>query len=209
MQTEFLEIRSNNPDRRVLDKTVTILKKGGLVIYPTDTVYSLGCDINNLKAMEKLAKFKKISLRKARFSIVCNDLSHLSEFTKQIDRSTYKILKRAFPGAYTFILEASKSLPSAYKGHKTVGIRVPNHSIPQEIVGALNSPIVSTSIHNEEDEIMDYITDPHMIFERYDGKVDLILGAEQGNLSPSTVIDLSTSPYEIIRQGAGSLSILE
>lgn len=199
-----LEIHPDNPNTRTIAQAIKVLKKGGLLIYPTDTVYSIGCDINNYKAMEKLAKLKGIKLNKAKFSIVCNDLSHLSGFTKQIERSTFKELKNLFPGPYTIILGASKSLPLAYKDHKTVGIRVPDHAVPQAIVEALGNPIVSTSIYSDDETTyLEYIDNPDLIWDKYKNQIDLFLDAGVGGQIPSTVIDYSDGEAILLREGKG------
>ena len=154
---EFIKIYNENPNPKAIDKIVAVLKKGGLVIYPTDTVYGLGCDIHNIKALEKIALLKGVKIEKATFSFICNNLSHLSDYVKQIDSSTFKILKRALPGPYTFILPGSKNLPKVFKKKKTVGIRIPDNNITQSIVNVLGNPIVSTSIR-DDDEILEYTT---------------------------------------------------
>lgn len=204
---QFIKIYNENPNPKEIDKVVSILRKGGLIIYPTDTVYGLGCDITNAKALEKIARIKNVKLAKANFSFICNDLSHLSDYIKQIDTPTYKILKRALPGAYTFILAGNNSLPKAFKNKKTVGIRVPDNNIAREIVKQLGNPIVSTSIH-DEDDVIEYTTDPELIFEKWQNKVDLVIDGGYGDNHASTVIDLSQGELEIIRKGKGSLDIL-
>lgn len=202
---EFIKIYNDNPDPRAIDKVAAVLKKGGLVIYPTDTVYGLGCDIHNNKALEKIALLKGIKIEKATFSFICNNLSHLSDYVKQIDSSTFKILKRALPGPYTFILPGSKSLPKVFKKKKTVGIRIPDNTITQSIVKVLGNPIVSTSIR-DEDEILEYTTDPELIFEKWGKFVDLVIDGGYGGNSASTVIDLTNEPI-IVREGKGSIDI--
>ncbi len=204
---EFIKIYSENPNEKEIDKVVKVLRNGGLIIYPTDTVYGLGCDITNTKALEKVAKIKGIKLEKANFSFVCNDLSHLSDYVKQIDTATYKILKRALPGPYTFVLPGSNTLPKVFKKRKTVGIRVPDNSIARTIVAALGNPIVSTSIH-DEDDILEYTTDPELIFEKWQNRVDLVIDGGYGDNYASTVIDLTGNYPVIIREGKGSLDIL-
>tara|TARA_R110002049_G_scaffold309289_1_gene520227 strand:- start:13733 stop:14353 length:621 start_codon:yes stop_codon:yes gene_type:complete len=203
---EFFRIYEENPNPKEIDKVVAILKKGGLIIYPTDTVYGLGCDITNMKALEQVARIKQVKLEKANFSFVCHDLSNLSDYVKQIDTSVFKILKRALPGPYTFILPGSKSLPNPFKKKKTVGIRVPANNIALEIVKKLGNPIISTSIH-DEDEVLEYTTDPELILEKWDNLVDAVIDGGYGDNEPSTVIDLSESEPVIIRQGKGSLEI--
>ena len=204
---QFIKIYDENPNPKEIDKAVSILRKGGLVIYPTDTVYGLGCDITNTKALERIARLKNIKLAKANFSFICNDLSHLSDYVKQINTATYKILKRALPGAYTFILPGNNNLPKAFKNKKTVGIRVPDNNIIREIVQQLGNPIVSTSIR-DDDDVIEYTTDPELIFEKWKDKVDLVIDGGYGDNTPSTVIDLSDEEIEIIREGKGSLDIL-
>lgn len=203
---QFIKIYPENPNPKEIKKVVDVLKAGGLVIYPTDTVYGLGCDITNTKALEKIARIKGVKLEKANFSFICQDLSNLSDYVKQIDTATFKILKRALPGAYTFILPGSKSLPNAFKKRKTVGIRVPDNSIILNLVEALGNPIVSTSIR-DEDEILEYTTDPELIFEKWNKLVDVVIDGGYGDNEASTVIDLSQNPPEVIREGKGSLEI--
>ncbi len=204
---KFIKIYNENPNPKEIDKVVAILRKGGLIIYPTDTVYGLGCDITNTKGLERIARIKNVKLAKANFSFICNDLSHLSDYVKQIDTPTYKILKRALPGAYTFILPGNNKLPKAFKNKKTVGIRVPDNSIAREIVKVLGNPIVSTSIY-DEDDVIEYTTDPELIFEKWQNLVDIVIDGGYGDNQPSTVIDLSTDEIEIVREGKGSLDII-
>jgi len=203
----FVKVYDENPNISVINKVVEVLKKGGLIIYPTDTVYGLGCDITNAKAVEKIARIKGIKVDKSNFSFICNDLSHLSDYVKQIDTPTYKLLKRALPGPYTFILPGSKSLPKVFKKKKTVGIRIPNNNIVRAIVEALGNPIISTSIR-DEDDVIEYTTDPELIFEKWKHLVDGVIdGGFGGNLA-STIIDLTDSLPKIIRDGKGATDIL-
>ena len=204
---EIIKVYNQNPNSKAIEKIVKVLKKGGLIIYPTDTVYGLGCDISNNKALEKIARIKGIKLDKANFSFVCNDLSHLSDYVKQLDQPTFKLLKRALPGPYTFILEGNNNLPKVFKKKKTVGIRVPDNNIARAIVEALGNPIISTSI-KDEDEVIEYTTDPELIHEKWNNKVDLVVDGGYGDNQASTVIDLSKGEAEIIRKGKGSLEIL-
>lgn len=201
---KILKIYPENPQENLIDEVVKTLRNGGLIIYPSDTVYALGCDINNLKAMEKLAHLKKVKLDKAQFSIICNDLSHLSAFTRPIETSVFRILKNSIPGPFTWILEANKNLPIAYKGAKTVGIRVPDHTVPQLIVEKLGNPIASTSI-KDEDEVIEYTTDPDLIAEKYDHLVDIVIDSGYGDNVASTIVDLTSGEPEIIREGKGVL----
>ena len=203
----FVKVYDQNPNATEINKIVGILKKGGLIIYPTDTVYGLGCDITNAKAVEKIARIKGIKVDKSNFSFICNDLSHLSDYVKQIDTPTYKLLKRALPGPYTFILPGSKSLPKVFKKKKTVGIRIPNNNIVRAIVKALGNPIISTSIH-DEDDVIEYTSDPELIFEKWEHLVDGVIdGGFGGNLA-STIIDLTDAVPKIIREGKGTTDIL-
>ena len=203
---EFIKIYEENPNPKEIEKVIRVLKNGGLIIYPTDTVYGLGCDITNNKALERIAKIKGVKIEKANLSFICHDLSNLSDYVKQIDTSTFKVLKRALPGPYTFILPGSKTLPNVFKKKKTVGIRVPNNNIALEIVKQLGNPIISTSIH-DEDEILEYTTDPELILEKWGNLVDLVIDGGYGDNEASTVIDFSGDEPEIIREGKGSLEI--
>jgi tRNA threonylcarbamoyl adenosine modification protein (Sua5/YciO/YrdC/YwlC family) len=205
--SQFLRIYNENPNPKEIEKVVSVLRKGGLVIYPTDTVYGLGCDITNSKALEKIARIKGVKLEKANLSFICNDLSHLSDYVRQIDTRTYKILKRALPGPYTFILPGNNNLPKVFKKKVTVGIRVPDNNIVQAIVRELGNPIVSTSIY-DEDELIEYTTDPELIFEKWRNIVDIVIDGGYGDNQPSTVIDLTDDDPIVIREGKGSLDIL-
>lgn len=201
---KILKIHPENPQENLINEVVKVLNNGGIIIYPSDTVYALGCNIFDVRAMEKLAQIKKVKLEKAHFSIICNDLSHLSGFTKAIDTSVFRFLKSKIPGPFTFILEANKSLPLAYKGNKTVGIRVPDHVIPQLIVEKLGHPIASTSI-KDEDEVIEYSTDPELIAEKYDHLVDIVIDSGYGDNVASTIVDLTGGEPEIVRQGKGEV----
>lgn len=203
---QFIKIYEENPNPKEIKKVVEVLKRGGLIIYPTDTVYGIGCDITNTKALERVAKIKGVKLEKANFSFICEDLSNLSDYVKQIDTTTFKILKRALPGPYTFILPGAKSLPNVFKKKKTVGIRVPDNAIALEIVKQLGNPIISTSIR-DEDEIIEYTTDPELIFEKWNNLVDLVIDGGYGDNQASTIIDFSEGEAVIVREGKGSLEI--
>lgn len=203
---EFIKIYPENPNPKEVNRVVEVLRKGGLVIYPTDTVYGLGCDITNTKALEKIARIKGIKLEKANWSFICADLSNLSDYVRQIDTPTFKILKRALPGPYTFILPGNNSLPKAFKKKKTVGIRVPDNTIAMALVAGLGNPIVSTSIH-DEDELLEYTTDPELIYEKWKNLVDIVIDGGYGDNVASTVIDLSDGEPEVLREGKGSLDI--
>jgi tRNA threonylcarbamoyl adenosine modification protein (Sua5/YciO/YrdC/YwlC family) len=204
---EFIKIYEDKPSEAAIAKVVKVLRDGGLVIYPTDTVYGLGCDITNSRALERIAKIKGIKLDKANFSFVCEDLSNLSDYVKQIDTSTFKLLKKALPGAYTFILPGNNNLPKEFKKKNTVGIRVPDNSIALGIVRMLGNPIVSTSIY-DEDAVLEYSTDPELIFEKWHNLVDMVIDGGYGDNQASTVIDLSGYEPVVVREGKGSLDIL-
>lgn len=202
--TEFIKIYENPVDQKAIQKVVDILRKGGLVIYPTDTVYGLGCDIQNKKALEKVARIKGVKLEKGNLSFICSDLKNLSDHVSQIETQTFKILKRNLPGPYTFILPGSSNLPPAFKKKKTVGIRVPNNPIALALVETLGNPIVSTSI-KDEDDVTEYITDPELIFEKWQGLVDAVIDGGYGGSEASTVIDLTGREPLVIREGKGEL----
>jgi tRNA threonylcarbamoyl adenosine modification protein (Sua5/YciO/YrdC/YwlC family) len=204
---QFIKIYPDNPNPAAIKKVVDVLKNGGLIIYPTDTVYGLGCDITNTKALERIAKIKGIKLEKANFSFICYDLSNLSDFVKQIDTSTFKILKKSLPGPYTFILPGNNNLPKEFKKKKTVGIRVPDHQVARDIVKMLGNPIVSTSIY-DEDEVIEYSTDPELIFEKWQNIVDVVIDGGYGDNQASTIIDLSGFEPVVIREGKGEIDFL-
>ncbi len=204
---EFVKIYEDNPNSKEIDRVVAVLRKGGLVIYPTDTVYGLGCDITNTKALERIARIKGIKLAKAQWSFICADLSNLSDYVRQIDTATFKILKRALPGAYTFILPGNNNLPKDFKKKKTVGIRVPDNRIANALVVGLGNPIVSTSIR-DEDELLEYTTDPELIYEKWENLVDLVIDGGYGDNVASTIIDLSDGAPFVVREGKGDPDIL-
>jgi len=202
----LIRIFEENPNPKEVKKVVNIIRNGGLVIYPSDTVYALGCDITNNRALEKVAKLKGVKLAKANFSFVCKDLSNLSDYVKQIDTTTFKLLKRALPGPYTFILPGNNNLPTVFKKKKEVGIRVPDNAITQAIIAELGNPIISTSIY-DEDEVIEYMTDPELIFEKWNTFVDVVVDGGYGDNMASTIIDLTSGDPVLVREGKGSLEI--
>jgi tRNA threonylcarbamoyl adenosine modification protein (Sua5/YciO/YrdC/YwlC family) len=203
---KLIKLYEENPNEKQVQEIVKVLRNGGLVIYPTDTVYGLGCDINNNKALDRVAHIKGVKLEKANFSFVCESLSNLSDYVKQIDSATFKMLKRALPGPYTFILEGNNNLPSVFKKKKTVGIRVPDNNIVRALVRELGNPIISTSIY-DEDEVIEYTTDPELIFEKWENLVDVVIDGGYGGNVASTVIDLTQGEPLLIREGKGNLEI--
>lgn len=206
----FIEINPSNIDSRLIDQAVEVLKKGGIIIFPTDTVYSMGCDLYNKKALQNLASLKGLKLNKANFSIICHDLSNLSEYCKQIDRSTFKLLKQSFPGPFTFILTATNEVPRLFDTNKKeIGIRIPDNKIILKIVEQLGNPVATTSLHNEEDSVQDYFADPYAIYEKYEDndKIDLIIDGGAGNLNASTIVDCTDGNATIVRQGIGIIDL--
>lgn len=199
----LLQIHPDNPADRQIQAAVDILNRGGVIIYPTDTVYGLGCDITKSKAVERIARIKGVRLEKANFSFICHDLSHLSTYTRHINNQTFKLMKKYLPGPFTFILPANNNVPKIFKNKKkTVGIRIPDHNIPLQIVKKLNNPILTSSIH-DVDQLIDYTTDPGLIHENMGLKVELVIDGGYGKNVPSTVIDCTGDIPVILRQGVG------
>ena len=199
----LLKIYPENPNQKDIRQVVDVLKNGGIIIYPTDTVYGLGCDITNAKAVEKIARYKNVKVEKSNFSFICSDLSHLFGFSKPVSNQTFKLLKYYLPGPFTFILNANSNVPKYFKGKKkTVGVRIPDNQIIIDIVRALGNPIMSTSIH-DEDEIIEYSTDPELIHEKFQDIVDLVIDGGFGDNIPSTIVDCTEETPVIIRQGKG------
>jgi tRNA threonylcarbamoyl adenosine modification protein (Sua5/YciO/YrdC/YwlC family) len=203
----LVKIYDENPNEREIMRVVDVLRNGGIIIYPTDTIYGIGCDITNAKAVERVARIKGIEISKSNFSFICSDLSHLSTYTKPIPNHVFKLIRRCLPGPFTFILEANNQVPKYFKGKKkTVGIRVPDNTIIQAIVRELGNPILSTSV-KDEDAIVEYTTDPELIEEKFEKLVDLVIDGGFGGNIPSTVIDCTTGEPEIIRQGKGEIEL--
>jgi tRNA threonylcarbamoyl adenosine modification protein (Sua5/YciO/YrdC/YwlC family) len=206
MPAEFIKIYPQNPDERRIRQVVDCLKKGGLVIYPTDTVYGLGCDIYNSRAVEKIARIKGIKPQKNDFSFICYDLSHISDYAR-VGNAAFKIMKRVLPGPYTFILDATSNVPKLLNTNKkTVGIRVPGNLIPRLIVKELGNPIVTTSI-KDDDEIVEYSTDPELIYEKFQHQVDMVIDGGYGGNVASTIVKADSDNFEIIREGLGDISV--
>jgi len=203
----LLKIHPDNPDPRKVKLAEECLRDGGVIVYPTDTVYSFGCSILKHKAIERIARLKNLKTEKANFSIVCQDLSHLSEYSKAVDNRTYKMMRKAFPGPYTFILNASSQVPRIFKARKkTIGIRIPDNNIARTLVDHLGCPIIASSVH-DEDEILEYTTDPGLIHEKYEKLVDLVIDGGFGNLQASTIFDCTGSEPKLIREGIGEIDI--
>ncbi len=201
----LLKIHPATPSAMQIQKAVKVLREGGVIIYPTDSVYGIGCDINNKKAVERVAQLKGIKVEKANFSFICYDLSDLSVYCKHIETSLFKLMKKNLPGPFTFILKASNYVPRLFENcRKAIGIRVPNNNIVREIVKELGNPIITTSL-KDVDDIQEYLTDPELIWERYKDSVDLIIDGGYGNIEASTVIDCTGMEIEIVRQGIGIL----
>lgn len=201
----LIRLYNENPNPKEIRKVVDVLKNGGVIVYPTDTVYGLGCDITNQKAVEKVARLKGVKIEKNNFSFMCSDFSHLSAYTKPIPNNIFKIIRKNLPGAFTFILNANNNVPKYFKGKKkTVGIRIPDNNIIREIIKELGNPIVSTSIH-DDDKILEYTTDPELIHEKYANIADMVIDGGYGELVPSTIVDCTSDEPVIIREGKGVL----
>jgi tRNA threonylcarbamoyl adenosine modification protein (Sua5/YciO/YrdC/YwlC family) len=208
MAAEFIRLYEQNPDPKRIRQIVEVLRNGGVIIYPTDTVYGMGCDITNQRAVERICKIKGINPKKHNFSFVCADLSNIAQYTRVITKPVFKMMKKGLPGPFTFILEASSVVPKIlHSNKKTVGIRVPDHTISRAIVEELGQPILSTSIY-DEDEVIEYSTDPELIFEKYQHLVDIVIDGGYGQNVASTILDCTGDEVEIIRQGLGQLEDL-
>jgi tRNA threonylcarbamoyl adenosine modification protein (Sua5/YciO/YrdC/YwlC family) len=203
MTAEFLKIHPVNPEQRKINKVVDVLKAGGVIVYPTDTIYGIGCDLMNRKAVERLCRIMDIKPHKLNLSFICNDLSHISEYVKRIDTPVFKVLKKALPGPFTFILESSTRVPKILDvNKKTVGIRIPDHLVPRTIVQELGNPLITSSI-KDDDKLKEYTTEPEEIYEDFKALVDLVIDSGAGGNVPSTIVDCTGGDFEIIRQGRG------
>lgn len=199
-----LYLNPDKPDHAAIVRAAEILRQGGIIIYPTDTVYGIGCDITQPKSLERLCKIKGIPVTQSNFSIICHDLSHLADFTVPISNPVFRVLKKALPGPYTFILEANHRVPKFFlHKKKTIGIRVPDNKIVSEIVRELGNPIVSSSVHQSQEELEDYCSEPDLIHEKFKDKVELVINGGYCNLSTSTVIDATGGAFEVVRPGLG------
>ena len=201
----LIKIYNENPNEREIDRVVSVLRDGGIVIYPTDTLYGIGCDALNVRAVEKICELKGINPQKSNLSIICNDLSAMSEYAK-VSTPIFKLMKKNLPGPFTFILPTTSSLPKIYKNKKTVGIRVPDNNIIREIVAQLGNPVLSTSVKDEDEEI-EYSINPELIHEKWESFADLVIDGDTGGIEPSTVVDCSDNEPVIIRQGKGVLNL--
>lgn len=199
----LIKIYEDNPNPKAIEKVVEVLRNGGVVIYPTDTIYGIGCDITNHKAIERVCQIRGIKTDKANLSFICNDLTSIASYTKPLNTALFRLLKRSLPGPFTFILNASGQVPKLLSTKKkTVGIRIPDNSIVREIVEKLGNPIITTSIR-DDDEIMEYSTDPELIYEKYNELVDIVIDGGYGENIPSTIVDCTSGEFEIVRQGKG------
>lgn len=200
----LIRLYENNTNMKDVEKAINILRDGGLAVYPTDTVYALGCDALNVRAVEKICKLKDINPSKTNLSIICHDLGNISEYAK-VGNPIFKLMKKNLPGAFTFILNATNNLPKIYKNRKEVGIRVPDNDIIRTIVRELGNPILTTSIH-DDDEIIEYSTDPELIYEKYRNIVDVVIDGGYGGIEPSTIVNCTGDEIKIVRQGKGILA---
>ena len=204
----IIEIHPDNPDERKIRQIVDCLLEGGVIVYPTDTVYSFGCDMLNNKAVERVARLKNIKTEKANFSLVCHDLSHITEYSKQLSNPVFKLMKSVLPGPYTFILEAGRAIPKIFSERKkTIGIRVPDNNIARDIVKKLGHPIIAASVH-DDDELLEYTTDPEMIHEKFEKLVDMVIDGGPGSFDASTILDCTGDQITLVRQGKGVVDFL-
>lgn len=207
MPAEYLEIHPQNPEKRKLERVVTLLREGAVIIYPTDTIYGLGCDLFNRNAIDRVCKIKDMKPKNFNLSFICNNISQVTEYTRQIDTPTYKVLKKALPGPFTFIMESNRNVPKILGvNKKTVGIRIPDNNVTEMLVDFLGNPIVTTSI-KDDDEILEYTTDPEIIYEEYKNLVDVVIDGGPGGNVPSTVVDCSNGELEVVRKGLGDIEL--
>lgn len=209
MAAKFIRLYEENPQLEKILEVVKILRNGGVIIYPTDTVYGLGCDIFNQAAIDRVMQIKETKAKNLNLSFICYDLSHISEYVRSLETPVFKLMKRALPGPYTFILPSSNKVPKILQvKKKTVGIRVPDNQIPRLLVKELNHPIITTSIR-DDDDVLEYSTDPELIYEKFADRVDVVIDGGFGGVEPSTVVDCTGNTPEIIREGKGDLSMLQ
>lgn len=201
----LVKIYPENPNPREIAKVVKALQDGELIVYPTDTVYAIGCDALNVRAVERICRMKGVNPQKSNLSIICSDLSNLSEYAK-VNNATFKLMKKNLPGPFTFILPTSSELPKIYKNRKEVGIRVPDNNIVRTLVAELGNPLLTMSVHDEDDELIEYSTDPELIHEKYASQVSIVIDGGMGGIEPSTVVDCTDDEFEVVRQGKGELN---
>lgn len=201
----LVKIYPENPNPREIAKVVKALQDGELIVYPTDTVYAIGCDALNVRAVERICRMKGVNPQKSNLSIICSDLSNLSEYAK-VNNATFKLMKKNLPGPFTFILPTSSELPKIYKNRKEVGIRVPDNNIVRTLVSELGNPLLTMSVHDEDDELIEYSTDPELIHEKYANQVAIVIDGGMGGIEPSTVVDCTDDEFEVVRQGKGELN---
>lgn len=201
----LVKIYPENPNPREIAKVVKVLQDGELIVYPTDTVYAIGCDALNVRAVERICRMKGVNPQKSNLSIICSDLSNLSEYAK-VNNATFKLMKKNLPGPFTFILPTSSELPKIYKNRKEVGIRVPDNNIIRTLVAELGNPLLTMSVHDEDDELIEYSTDPELIHEKYASQVSIVIDGGMGGIEPSTVVDCTDDEFEVVRQGKGELN---
>jgi tRNA threonylcarbamoyl adenosine modification protein (Sua5/YciO/YrdC/YwlC family) len=202
----LIQLHPDNPEPRKLLQIVECLRDGGTIIYPTDTIYGLGCDIFQQKAIEQICRIKGVKPEKTNFSFICNDLSHITDFTLPLDNATYKLMKRTLPGPYTYILRANNNVPKLFKNNKkTVGIRIPNNIIVRTLVTELGNPILTTSLKAPDDDVLEYYTDPYEIHEEYERLVDIVIDGGFGGNIASTIVDCTDGVPILLREGAGEI----
>ena len=205
MSAAFIKLYEENPEQHKIDQVVKVLKAGGVIIYPTDTVYGIGCDFMNAKAVQKVCQIKHIKPQS--LSFICYDLSEISEYVRSLSTPVFKVMKKALPGPFTFILKSSSNVPKVLGAkRKTVGIRIPDNNIPRQIVNELGNPIITTSLH-DEDEIIEYSTDPELIYEKYQNLVDLVIDGGYGGNVASTVVNCADDDFEVVREGLGDIDL--